>query len=640
MGRGTRLRMLVAFVLAGAIASGVLIQAAFGQETTGATGGTGQDEDREKVVFTWGSAGETSSLNPMSGYLALDFYFWMPQYYLLIDWAQKDFSAEWSLATGVEVSPDAKTFTYTIRDDLTWSDGVPLTADDVAYTLNLYKNNNAYLPHNYLTQIDGDVVATDATHIEFSTVEPTTLYSGNVPYLYNYILPKHIFEEVEKGNCPDGQDPCTAKSFDNVPSVGAGPFYIAEAEQGEFVRMVRNPYWEGAEPHIDEIVYRQFRNNDALAEALKAGEIDFAYDLTAPNIFNSLKDEPNIATVAASVPLFDYFNMNTGSAYGPETGDFKQHGDGHPALTDPVVRRAIRMAIDSQTLVDKVWLGYATPGTSVIPPVSAAGARWEPTGEEVISFDIEGANQLLEGAGYVDTDGDGVREMPTDSIDPGRPLEFRYFVRSTDQTTIDAAPFIQKWLRDIGIETNVEAVSTTRLGDIENAGEFDLAHWSWFPDIDPDTALGWFICDARPPDGKTYDNDDSYYCNPEYDQMYEQQRAELDLDKRWDIVHQMQQILYEEEPYAILWYPPLLEAYRTDTFTGYKPQPEINGDPLQGYSGIGEVWLSLRPVSEGSGAAAETRGIPAVVWIAIAAGVLVIVLIVVLRRRRLGEEDV
>jgi peptide/nickel transport system substrate-binding protein len=230
--------------------------------------------------------------------------------------------------------------------------------------------------------------------------------------------------------------------------------------------------------------------------------------------------------------------------------------------------------------------------------------------------------------------------MPTGSTDPGRPLEFRYFVRSSDQTTIDAAPFIQNWLRDIGIETNVEAVSTTRLGDIENAGEFDLAHWSWFPDIDPDTALGWFICDARPPDGKTYDNNDSYYCNPEYDQMYEQQRAELDLDKRWDIVHQMQQILYQEEPYAILWYPPLLEAYRTDTFTGYKPQPTINGDPLQGYSGIGEVWLSLRPVSEGSGAAAETRGIPAVVWIAIAAAVLGIVLIVVLRRRRLGEEDV
>ncbi|MGA9162165.1 MAG: ABC transporter substrate-binding protein [Actinomycetota bacterium] len=638
MRSGTKIRLVVAIALAGAIAGGVFIQSAFAQETTGATGGTGGD--KEKVVFTWGSAGETSSLNPMAGYLGLDFYFWTPQYHLLLNWAQKDFSAEPSLATKVDVSSDSMTFTYTIRDDLTWSDGVPLTADDVAYTLNLYKDNNAYLPQNYLTLIDGDVVATDATHITFSTTQPTSLYSGKTTYLYDYILPKHVFEEVEKGNCPNGQDPCTPKGFSNVPSVGSGPFYIAEAKQGEFVRMVRNPYWEGPDPHIDEIVYRQFRNNDALAEALKAGEIDFAYDLTSPNIFNSLTNEPNIATVATQVPEFDYFNMNTGSAYGPETGDFKRHGDGHPALTDPVVRKAIRMAIDGQTLVDKVWLGYATPGTTIIPPVSAAGARWEPTGDAVIPFDPEGANKLLDDAGYLDTDGDGIREMPADSIDPGRPLDFRYFVRSNDQTTIDAAPFIQKYLKDIGIQTEVEAVTSTRLGDIENAGEFDLAHWSWLPDIDPDSALSWFTCDARPPDGQTYDNDDSYYCNPQYDELFNQQRTELDLNKRWDIVHQMQQILYQDSPYVILWYSPILDAYRTDTFTGYKQQPIESGDPLEGYSGIGDVWLSLRPVSAGSGAAAETRGIPAGVWIAIIVAVVAIVLIVVLRRRRLGEEDI
>src|SRR4029453_6192571 len=105
------------------------------------------------------------------------------------------------------------------------------------------------------------------------------------------------------------------------------------------------------------------------------------------------------------VPEFDYFNMNTGSAYGPETGDFKRHGDGHPALPDPGVRKAIRMAIDSQTLVDKVWLGYATPGTTVIPPVSAAGARWQPTGDGVIAWDINGANQMLDTAGSLDTRG-------------------------------------------------------------------------------------------------------------------------------------------------------------------------------------------------------------------------------------------
>jgi hypothetical protein len=84
----------------------------------------------------------------------------------------------------------------------------------------------------------------------------------------------------------------------------------------------------------------------------------------------------------------------------------------------------------------------------------------------------------------------------------------------------------------------------------------------------------------------------------------------------------------------------LLEAWRTDTFTGYKQQPAENGDPLSGYGGISKVWLSLRPVSEGSGAAAETRGVPAGVWIGIGVAVVAILAFLILRRRRVGEEDV
>ncbi len=609
---------LSALFAVGTMLMGVSAGAAIAQTTSPG------EQSKEPVVFTWGTTGEPSSLNPMRGYLALDFYFWTPSYHLLIDFAQKDFSADPSLATNVETSPDSMSFTYTIRDDITWSDGQPLTAEDVAFTLNLYKSSHAYLPQNYLTLIDGDVVATDPTHITFRTKEPTGLYSGEVPYMYDYILPKHVWEEFDK-----------PKQYDNVPQVGSGPFVIEEYQTGEFVRMVRNPEWNGPEPHIDEIVTRFFKNFDALAEALKAGEIDFIYDLTAPNIFNSLKEEPNIGTAVGTVPSFDEIGMNTGSAYYPKTDTYTPHGDGHQALTDPDVRRAIRMAIDSETLSEKVWLGYAKPGTAIIPPVSAAGARWEPTGDEVISWDIPGANQLLDDAGYLDTDDDGVREMPGG----GEPLEFRYFVRTSDQTTIDAAPFIRSWLKQIGIAADVQAVTSGRLGDIINAGEYELFHWGWFPDIDPDSALSWFTCDQRPPDGHTYGNNDSYYCDSEYDELYAQQRAELDLDKRWEIVHQMQAKYYEDAAYVVLWYSPLLEAYRTDAFTGYQPQPLPQGDLLQGYGGPSKVWWTLRPVGEGTGGGAETRGIPGWVWIGVVVGVLVVIAAIVLARRARPEEE-
>jgi peptide/nickel transport system substrate-binding protein len=635
--RGTRIRLAIALMLAGALASGAMAQVAFAQETGGETGAT----DDEKVTFTWGDTGEPTSLNPMSGYTALDFYFWTPQYHLLIDY-DENFGAEPGLATDVETSADNMTFTYTISDQFVWSDGEPVTAEDVAYTMNLYKSNHAYLPQGYLTLIDGDVRLVDETHIQFDTLGPTSLYAGEAPYMYFYILPKHVFEQVEAGNCPDGADPCTPKSYENVPSVGSGPFTIAEYKVGQFVRMERNPFWTGPEPAIDEIIYRFYKNDDALSQALLQGEVDFIY-IDTPNIFNSLEGQENIGTEVASIPLFSEIGLNSGSAY-QEAGDgFTPHGDGHPALTDVTVRQAIRMAINSEELVDKVLLGYGLPGDSMVPPVSVPGSRWEPTGDEVLAWDIPAANQLLEDAGYTDTDGDGVREMPPGSLDPGRPLEMRYYVRTNEQTTVDAAPFIAEWLGQIGIEAEVIAVTSGRLGDIINAGEFDMFAWGWYPDPDPDAVLSWMKCDQRPPDGSTYGNNDSYHCDPEYDQMYLEQQQALNVEDRWAIVHEMQKRFYEDATYSILWYDPFFQAYRTDRFTGYNPQPPQNGDLLEGWGGISDVWLTLQPVSEaegGGGSSAEARGVSPLLWAGIAAVLVIGAVVLFARRRRVSDEDV
>ena len=642
MARNRKIGVVATLMVLGALAAGTIAQVATAQET---------GDDDERVVFTLASTGEPSSLNPMAGYLAIDFYFWTPSYHLPFDF-DTDFgteqpSEEWNgfdsgLVTNVEVSDDVMHFTYTIRDDLVWSDGEPLTAEDVAYSLNLYKNNHAYLPQNYLTAIDGDVRAVDETTVEFDTTQPAALYTGENPYLYTYILPKHVFEQVEAGNCPDGTDPCRPKSFENVPSVGSGPFTIEEYQVGEFVRMVQNPFWPGPEPAVDEIIYRFYENDDAVATALQTGEVDFVY-ITTPNVFNSLTSAENIDTMVGTIPSFAEIGMNTGSAYQEADDFFTPHGDGHPALTDVTVRRAIRMAIDSEALNEQVLLGYGVPGTTIVPPVSVPGARWEPTGEDLIAWDIEGANQLLDDAGYLDSDGDGIREMPEGSLEPGRPLEFRYFVRPSEQTSVDAAPFVSEWLEQIGIRTEVNSVASGRLTDIINQGNYELFSWGWIPDPDPAPVMSYFTCDQRPPDGTTYGNNDSYYCNPEYDQLYEQQLGEPDLEARWDIVHEMQRMYYEDAPYAVMWYDPIFSAWRSDRFEGFHPQPQPEGDPLEGWGGISEVWLSLRPVggAAGGGAATETRGISPLVWAAIAGVVILVVAFFVIRRRRgAADEDV
>ena len=159
MKQRTKFRLGITLMLAAAFASAALAQAAFAQDTTGATGSTNDDQ---KVVFTWASTGEPDSVNPMTGYSAIEFYFWTASTHLPIDFGV-DFGSEQpspefdgfnsGLVTDVQTSDDSMHFTYTIRDDLFWSDGEPLTAADVAYTLNLYKNNHAYLPASYVAPI-------------------------------------------------------------------------------------------------------------------------------------------------------------------------------------------------------------------------------------------------------------------------------------------------------------------------------------------------------------------------------------------------------------------------------------------------------------------------------------------------------
>jgi peptide/nickel transport system substrate-binding protein len=629
--RGTRMRLAIALMLAGALASAAMAQLALAQETGGETGATD-----ERVVFTWGSTGEPSSLNPMSGYLAIDFYMWTPTYHMLLDY-DKDFSTEpfggfdSGLVTAIESSDDLTNFRYTIRDDIVWSDGTPLTAEDVVFTMNLYKANHAYLPSAYLQLIDGEVRLADANTIEFDTTSPTSLYEGVSPYMYMYIVPKHVYEGLER-----------PKGYENVPSVGSGPFYIAEYQVGEFVRLERNEYWPGPEPAIDEIIYRIYKNDDALATALRTGEVDFA-QLTTPNIFNSLLNEPNIDTMAGTIPSFSEIGLNTGSAYQDPGDGFTPHGDGHPALTDVNVRRAIRMAINSEDLLEKVQLGYGVPGTTIIPPVSVVGARWEPTGDALIAWDLEGANQLLEDNGYIDTDGDGVREMPEGSLEPGRPLDFRYFVRTSEQTSVDAAPFVSEWLAEIGIGTEVDAMTSGSLTDRINAGTYDLFSWGWYPDPEPAGTLNLFTCAERPLDGSSYGNNDAYYCNPEYDALYEQQLTEPDQEARMEIVHEMQRIYYEDAAYSIMWYDAILSAWRSDRFEGWVVQPEPEGDPLEGWSGPGEVWWKLAPVGaagdNAAGGGTETKGLPAWIW-GVALVVVVGAVVFFVRRRRPEDEDV
>lgn len=575
----------------------------------------------ETLTFTIGDDNDIDSMNPFVAVEAPAYTVFYLTYDLLVNLSQEDLSPAPGLAESWEQSADGLTWTFHIRQGATWHDGEPVTAHDVEYTYNriIEEEQGSYI--DYISLIE-DIQVPDDYTVEITTSQPTLqLLTALV-----FILPEHIWTDISTEE---------ASTFENAPPdgpIGSGPFQVVEWQKGQFFRMEANPnYWGGA-PVIDEFVYRIFNNEDAVVQALRGGEIDFADTLNA-NPFNALKDTEGVTTHTANISSFDEIGFNAGA------GETQPDADGHPALLDPRVRQAMAHAIDKQTILDRVLQGYGTIGTTIVPPFSAA-YHYEPTADELLDFDIDEANSILDDAGYEDTDGDGVREMPGG----GQALEFRYFVRSENNSTVQTSQFVQDWLDQIGIATDVQPLDDTALTDAIYEGKYDMFHWGWFPDPDPDFILSVFSCGQRPPDGIW---SDSFYCNEDFDRMYDEQKAIADVAERAEVIKEMQRIVYLDAPYIVLYYDANLQAYRSDKWEGFLPQPEPDGDLLSGYGNY--TFVNLRPVSAAttpSGTAVaqeepEGGGTSTFTWVVIGlvAGPIVLVAIALLLRRRGGGED-
>src|SRR5690349_3985185 len=220
------------------------------------------------VRFTVGLLSDVDSLNPFTGLVDESKEVWQTMYDTLTRTSAKDFTPVPGLATKWTTSPNGLTWTFTIRSGVKWSDGGALTAKDVAYTFNRIMNGS-YEQTNYGSYVAGitSVTAPNDTTVVMTTKTP----NPQMLRLAIPILPAHIWSKVSSDQ---------VKSFKSeIGAVGSGPFVLAGRQPGEFIRLTANKnYWGGA-PKIDELVYRIYRNSDALTLALKRGEIDFADNL-------------------------------------------------------------------------------------------------------------------------------------------------------------------------------------------------------------------------------------------------------------------------------------------------------------------------------------------------------------------------
>ncbi|MFF5990799.1 ABC transporter substrate-binding protein [Prauserella flavalba] len=517
------------------------------------------------------------------------------------------------VAESWNTSPDKLTWTFTIREGMTWSDGEPVTAKDAAFTFNRIMSDPKAAEANgsYVENFER-VTAPDPRTLVVEIKKPqASMTALDVP-----IVPEHIWSGID-----DMADPKT-DSVD-VVGVGSGPFLISEYRPNEIVTLKANRhYWRGA-PQIDELQFVKFENADAAVAALRNGEVDFVNRLTQAQ-FDSLKGEDGIETNQASGRRYRELLMNPGA----ENIEGQAIGDGHPALRDVRVRRAIAKAIDPQVLVDKVLGGYGELPGGLVPPIYSDFHYTPPAGKRY-TFDPAAAGRELDAAGYRKGP-DGVRAGPD-----GRKLEFRLTARSSEDYGLRASDYIAGWLGDIGITVTKNLVSDNEVDETTSSGHYDLALSGWGTNPDPDYILGKQTC-ASLPAASGSSSSNAFFCDAAYDDLYARQAAELDKDKRAELVRQAQARYYEQAPSLVLDYDNVLEAYRSDRFTGFVRQPNGEGQIMEqtGYWGF----YGVRPVEGGAGG---DTGLPAGAWVAIGAGALLLLVGggTALARRRTPAED-
>ncbi len=578
-----------------------------------AAGATAQSPD-QKVVLTVGLTQDLDSPNVTVGELVSSFELWNLQYPTLTDLAADDLSTAPGLAESWSSDDSGRVWTYTLREGLEWSDGTPITAEEVAYTINRSREEE-WLNH-YSTVQNLTAEATD----ERTLVVTSSVDDPKLPGLSVYIVPKHVYEEIEASEIG---------KYAALDGVSAGPFSLKEWKKGQFWRMEANDsYWRGRVA-IDEVVFRVFRNADAMVAALRSGELDAAHNVPAA-AFPSLETAEGIEAVEGEQGGFDYLVLNSYAGQPPR--DETKFDAPHPVLLDLRVRQAIAHAIDKETLVERVLSGLGTPGTTISPSPSPA---WMPelSEEETYEFDLEQANQILDDAGYTDTNGNGVREHE------GKDIVLRYAIRTESEYSKPYAEFITGWLKDIGIDTTFSSYDDGQLIEVAGKGAFDAYVWGWTPFVDPDPMLSYMKCDQISVDASDFSNfwNDTGLCDPEYDALYAEQNTELDPDRREEIVHEMLTRWYTNAAYVVLATSPDLQAYRTDRFSGWVRQPAEIGPVL--FSNSSPSYWSLEPLAS-SGDGDGGLSTAAIAAIAIAgAGALALVGWVVLRRRSVEERE-
>jgi peptide/nickel transport system substrate-binding protein len=505
------------------------------------------EPESEGGQVIWGDISDLTTVNAMLGADQPTNPFLSLVFEQLVSTSPIDGQPVPGLADSWERAEDGVTYTFRLNPDVRFHDGAPLTAADVEFSL------QAQLNPDTGSQYTSAVAAAVAS---FRVIDDLTFeVVSNGPranFLFDFILPvlpRHIWEGVpatgwaaDSGS--NGQDPARV--------VGTGPFRFVEWVQGQSATLERNPdYWDtvsGKVPTIERFTLQVFPDETTLIQALRTGQVDFVGDVPEAEV------EGLIATNGIEVttyPTFDFgfYFMNLD----PDRSLYFQ---------DREVREALFRALDRQAIIDNIFLGF---GEVAVGTQSLLSAAYAPERiDNPYTFDLDAARALLESAGWVDSDGDGIREKD------GQPLSFGMTYTEGVTTYEQLVPYMQQQWREVGADMQPNPVPFPSLVEaITETHEFDTAllGFSWVADPAQNVM---FACDQ-------YEGgfNAGRYCNPAYDELAFAADRELDPERRLELLIQASQIVWNDLPVGIIRFGEDTAA-NTDRLNNFYPNDYTN----------------------------------------------------------------
>lgn len=407
--------------------------------------------------------------------------------------------------------------TWHLHEGVMWHDGVEFTAEDVGFTLDFVHNTpQVYNQSEYNKIIDYEII--DDYTIVMTWDDLYTFYSG----IFEAMLPKHVLKDLS------WEEISQYEPYNRGPKfIGTGPFMFKEWKSGEYIRIVKNPnYWRGAEyPKIDEMVWQFIPDQTARFNAMQSGRYHIG-QIEATQVKNFKTPGLHVEMIPSNV--FYYIGMNIA-----EPG-------GRPELFGDVrVRRALYHAIDRKAIVDQLLEGTVEIANSPIPPTSA----YHNPNIKAPGYDPQKARDLLTQAGWVDTNGDGVRDKN------GVKFSFQWLNRSGRADRIAIAQVVQAQLKAVGIETTMVELEAAAWSQKWRNSDWEAQVGGWF--MSSDVSLTNYY---HTRDGKNGSNNFTGFSNPELDALMVKSDKILDFETRKPLLDEAQQILADTAQVLYLYY--------------------------------------------------------------------------------------